>query len=400
MTVNPSFSTAVLPSQAARLDHLPPYGFAVVGQKITELMKTGLDVIRLDIGSPDLPPPDHVVEALHQSARNPKNHGYGSYRGDPAFRKAVASYYQRRFGVSLDPETEVLPLLGSKEGIVNLAIAYVDRGDSVLVPSLNYPAYSGGTHMAGGTVINLPLDHENGYRPRYDLIKGDLSSTKLLWISYPNNPSAAVADLDVYEEAVEFAREHRLLLCSDNPYAELVYDGFKAPSALQVPGAIGNTIEFMSLSKMYNMAGWRIGAIVGNREVLNTLLTVKSNTDSAHFKGIYDAGTTALNDTPDSWIAERNDYYRRRRDRLMDALPQIGLHAERPKGSMYLWASVDDGDDAAYATDALTFAQVSVTPGRMYGEDGSGYIRFSLGVSDARFDLAIERLKQWYANRV
>lgn len=393
------FGVATLPKQAHRLEMLPPYGFAIIGQKIAALTKQGIDIIRLDIGSPDLPPPPHVIEALTKSAQNPANHGYGNYRGDPGFRRAVAAYYQRRFGVILDPDTEVLPLIGSKEGIVNLTMAYIDRGDSVIVPSLNYPAYSGGAHMAGGNLINLPLDKHNGYRPLFDQIQGDLTTAKMLWISYPNNPSAAVAELDVYAEAVSFARAHNLLLCSDNPYAELVYDGFVAPSALQVPGAIENTVEFMSLSKTYNMAGWRLGAVVGNHTALDTLLVVKSNLDSAQFKAVYDAGTSALNDTPDTWIAERNGYYQRRRDRLMDVLPAIGLSAERPKGSMYLWATVEDGDDATYALDALEHARVSVTAGRMYGDDGIGHIRFSLGVPDARFDEALDRLRIWYAGK-
>jgi LL-diaminopimelate aminotransferase len=378
---------------------MPPYAFAVIGQRLAAMKAAGKDVIRLDIGSPDMPPPDAVVTALENSADNPKNHSYGSYSGDPGFRRAVAGYYQRRFGVELNPDTEVLPLIGSKEGIVNLALAYLDHGDAALVPDINYPAYSMGTLMAGGTPIEVPLDPANGYRPRFDQIKGDLSAARLLWVNYPNNPTGATADLDLYAECVAFCRDHHLLLCSDNPYAEVVYDGYRAPSALQVPGAKENTVEFMSLSKMYNMAGWRLGACVGNAEAIANLLVVKSNIDSGHFKPVYDAGTVALNDTPDSWLDERNAIYQARRDKIAATLPLIGLKAEKPRGSLYFWAKVDDGDDHAYVESALMGALVAFTPGTMYGEAGRGYVRISLGVEDRRLDEALERLKVWYNAR-
>ncbi|MFN8420796.1 MAG: aminotransferase class I/II-fold pyridoxal phosphate-dependent enzyme [Anaerolineae bacterium] len=286
-------STRTKPKKSARLENLPPYGFAIIGKQIADLKAAGKDVIRLDIGSPDMPPPDHVIETMTRSIHNPNNHSYGSYTGDPAFRKAIAGYYQRRFGVELDPNTEVLPLIGSKEGIVNMALAYLDRGDASLVPDVNYPAYSMGTIMAGGEIIELPLDPDDNYRPRFDLIKGDLSKAELLWVNYPNNPTAATADLALYEEMIDFCREHGVLLCSDNPYAEVVYDGYRAPSALQVAGAKDYAVEFMSLSKTYNMAGWRLGACVGNREAIANLLVVKSNIDSGHFKAVYDAGSAA-----------------------------------------------------------------------------------------------------------
>src|SRR5260221_8315773 len=310
-----------LPKRAFRLDRLPPYGFAIIGQRIQEMTAAGKDVIRLDIGSPDMPPPDRVVEALKQSASDPTHYQYGSYRGDPVFRKAVADYYKRRFGVHLDPNREVLPLIGSKEGLVNLALAYIDRGDASLVPTIAYPAYSMGTLMAGGEIIEMPLDEQ--YLPDFDAIKGDLSRAKLLWINYPNNPTGATADLEFYQRAVEFCRQHNLLLCSDNPYCEIVFDGYRAPSALQAPGAMDCTVEFMSMSKMYNLAGWRLGAAVGNREALDNLLNVKSNVDSGHWKAIYDAAAVALNEVPQSWIDARNARYQQRREGAPAFLPGI-----------------------------------------------------------------------------
>lgn len=399
MTTQPKLAT--LPSLSARLQNLPPYGFEIIGRKIQSMIAAGKDVIRLDIGSPDMPPPQPVIEMLKKSSDNPKNHSYGSYRGLPAFRKAVADYYQRRFGVSLDADKEVLPLIGSKEGIVNLAFAFVDRGDAVIAPDVNYPAYSMGTLMAGGEVIMAHLDPNRNYAPDLEALKVHpaLERAKLMWVNYPNNPTGAVCDLSLYAELVDFCRERRILLCSDNPYAEVVFDGYKAPSALQVGGALDCTVEFMSLSKLYNMAGWRLGAVVGNREAVDALLTVKSNIDSGHFRPVYDAGVLALNETPEAWIDGRNAIYQHRRDKIMAALPEIGLSAPTPRGSLYVWAKVSSGDDEAYVHDALEQAYVSLTHGRMYGEAGAGYIRISIGVEDARLDEALTRLKSWHANR-
>lgn len=388
-----------LPKHAYRLDRLPPYGFAIIGQRILDMKAAGKDVIRLDIGSPDMPPPGHVLEVLKASVSDPAHHGYGSYRGDPAFRKAVADYYQRRFGVTLDPNDEVLPLIGSKEGLINLALAFIDQGDAAIVPSISYPAYSMGTLMAGGYTIELPLDPAHGYRPDYAAITDDLSRAKLLWLNYPNNPTSAVADLPLYEEAVAFCRAHHLLLCSDNPYAEVVFDGYISPSALQVAGAKDCTVEFMSLSKMYNMAGWRLGACVGNAEALEELLIIKSNIDSGHFRAVYDAGAAALNHTPDAWLKARNAHYQARRDRIWAMLAEIGLEAFKSSGSLYIWARTLDGNDQWYCERALEDALVALTPGEMYGKAAHGYVRFSLGVEDKRLDEALDRLRTWYRSR-
>ena len=394
-------SVSSLPPVSERLVRLPPYGFAILVGRIQAMIATGQDVIRLDMGSPDLPPPDHVIEALSASASDPHNHSYGSYRGHPIFRQAVAAYYQRRFGVTLDPDREVLPLIGSKEGIVNLALAYVDRGDAVIAPSINYPAYSMGTLMAGGRVILAPLDPARDYRLDLDAIRAhpDLEHAKLLWVNYPNNPTGATADLAFYAELVAFCRQYGLLLCSDNPYAEIVFDGYQAPSALQADPEKSVTVEFMSLSKTYNMAGWRLGACVGNRDAIEALLVVKSNVDTGHFRPIYDAGAAALNDTPQAWIDARNARYQTRRDRILAACPRIGLEPFRSPGSLYIWARVVAGDDRQYTNAALERALVSFTPGSLFGEAGHGWVRISLAMQEHRLEEALDRLIRWYEAR-
>ncbi len=386
-----------LPTSANRLEHFKLNPFAALGQRIVEMTTAGKDVIRLDVGSPDLPPPPTVIEALAKSAADPTHHGYANYRGDPGFRRAVADYYQRRFGVTVDPMTEVLPLIGSKEGIVNLSLAYLDHGDLALVPSISYPSYTAGAHMAGAETIPLPLLPENNYLLTFDEPIPSIEKAKLLWINYPNNPTGAIAPLGFYESALTFCQKHNLLLCSDNPYVDVTFDGYQAHSLLEVPGAKEQAVEFISTSKSYNMAGWRLGACVGNREVLNTLLHVKSTLDSAHFRPIYDAGAVAFSATPDSWIEARNQRYAARRDLIMTALPEIGLQAEIPHGSLYVWAHIQDAQtDQQYTEAALAEAGVSLTPGSIYGEAGIHYIRFSLGVADERLAEALSRLREWY----
>jgi LL-diaminopimelate aminotransferase len=389
-----------MPKSAERLNRLPPYLFAVLGQRIQNMLSQGMDVVRLDIGSPDLPPPQPVIDALARSAQKADHHGYSSYNGLPAFRQAVARYYQQRFEVDLDPDREVLPLIGSKEGIVNLSLAYLDRGDFALVPDVGYPSYSMGAYLAGGDVRWLSVDEQGGYLPDVATFPTDhLDKVKLLWVNYPNNPTGAVADLDFYGRVVAFCVEHDILLASDNPYVDVTYDGYVAPSILQIDGAKDIAIEFMSSSKTYNMGGWRLGAAVGNAAALKTLLQVKSNVDSGHFRPIYDAGTVALDETPRDWIHQRNCVYQARRDRILEILPEIGLKAQKPKGSLYIWGRVADGDGASYVEEALQKAHVALAPGSMYGSGGTQFVRISLGVADERLELALDRLKQWYASR-
>ncbi len=389
-----------MPEPANRLRTLPPYAFALLNQRIRELNAQGMDVIGLDIGSPDMPPPDVVIDALERSARDPGHHSYGGYKGTPEFRQAIADYYLRRFGVAVDPETQVLPLIGSKEGIVNLSLAYLDRGDLALMPEIGYPSYPNGAHLAGADMRRMQVDPAGGYLPDFDSVPKDaLARAKLLWINYPNNPTGATAEQDFYQRAVDFCNQHHLLLVSDNPYVEVTYDGYVAGSALQVPDALNCTLEFVSCSKSYNMAGWRLGAAVGSAEAVSTLLRIKSNVDSGHFRPILDAGVVAIEQVAQDWIDQRNAIYQRRRDRILEALPQIGLSAEPPKGSLYVWAHVNEGDGGRYAEAALMNAHVSVAPGQIYGDAGRNYVRISVGVADQRLEQALERLKRWYAAR-
>ena len=384
---------------SARLKNLPPYFFSVIGDRIRQMQSEKIKVYRLDIGNPDMPPPSAVVESLATSASNPKNHGYNSYRGTPAFRRALAKHYQRRFGVTVDPETEILPLLGSKEGIVNLTLAHLSKGDIALVPDIGYPAYMMGTRLAEAEVYWVKLDPARGYRPNLDEIPADiLKRAKVLWINYPNNPTGAMITLADYNQIASFCEKHDILLISDNPYMDVLFEGATAPSALQVDTDRSHVLEFFSFSKSYNMAGWRLGAALGSKEAIDNLLAIKSNIDSAHFTPVYDAGITAL-DTPQSWIDERNAIYQRRRDKIMAILPHIGLSAEVPMGSLYIWAKVLDGDATAYVESALNNAHVSLAPGAAYGPGGNDYVRFSVGVADDELSEALDALQSWYKQR-
>ncbi len=391
-----------MPAPAQRLKTLPPYAFALLTQRVRELNAQGLDVIGLDIGSPDMPPPPVVLDAMFASARHPGHHSYGGYKGTTEFREAIALYYHRRFGVTVNSETQVLPLIGSKEGIVNLSLAYLDRDDLALVPEISYPSYGIGAHLAGADVCWLPVSEAGGYLPDLSAVPSEaLGRAKLLWVNYPNNPTGATAEPDFYRRAVEFCHQHGLLLASDNPYVEVNYDGYSAGSALQIEGALSCTVEFISFSKSYNMAGWRLGAAVGSTDGIKTLLQIKSNMDSGHFRPIYDGGVAAIESVPQSWIDERNAIYQRRRDLILGALPKIGLRAVKPKGSLYVWAHVEDNrlNGSSYAEAALSNAHVSVAPGEIYGAAGKRYVRLSVGIADERLEEALERLTNWYAAR-
>lgn len=389
-----------MPKSAQRLDRLPPYPFAVIGKKIASMRADGADVIGLHMGSPDMPPPDSVINHLESSARESSHHGYAGFTGTPGLRSAIADYYSERFGVSLDPSTEVLPLIGSKEGIAHIALSYLDAGDVALVPDPGYPTYAMGAAMAGGEPCLYALDADNGFLPDLDSIPADLlERARIMWINYPNNPTGAVATLDDYARLVNFAREHDLLLCSDNPYADVTFDGYRAPSLLEVDGAKDVSVEFNSLSKTYNMAGWRVGMCVGSAEAVKALLAVKSNVDSGLFRAVCDAAELAIRETPQVWIDERNMVYQKRRDMIMEALPSIGLGGDAPKAALYVWAKVDDGDDAAYAEGALDVANVSLAPGYIYGEHGRGFVRFSLVTPQERLQEALDRLRDWYGSR-
>jgi LL-diaminopimelate aminotransferase len=378
-----------------RVQNLPPYVFAKLGSRIRELVAAGNDIVRLDIGSPDLPPPDFIVEAMYRSVQNPAHHGYAGYYGTPEFRRAVAQYYDRRFGVHLDPDKEIVSLIGSKEGIANVALAFVNPGDIVLVPDPGYPTYTLGTYLAEGEPYRVPLLAERGYLPDLEAIPGDvLRSAKILWLNYPNNPTGATAPLAFLEEVVEFARRHDILVCHDNPYCDVVFDGYVAPSLLQVPGAAQVALEFNSLSKTYNMAGWRVGMALGNRVAVEALARTKTNIDSGVFRPLQDAAVVALTGDQ-SWLADRNEVYRHRRDIILSGLDAVSIKAEKAIASLYVWAETPAGYGAeAFATLLLEEAGVSVAPGTAFGPHGEGHIRISLGQDTERIREAMERLKR------
>ncbi len=379
--------------QANRIANLPTYFFAQLGKRIAQLGKEGVDVIRLDIGSPDLPPPDFILQELYRSAAEPNHHSYAGYYGIPALRQALADYYQRRFGVQLNPETEVIPLIGSKEGIAHIPTAFVNAGDVVLTPDPGYPTYRMGVLLVEGKNYALPLLAENDYLPDLEAIPQDvLRRAGVLWLNYPNNPTGAVAPLDFFERAVDFARQHDLLICHDAPYADVTFDGYVAPSMLQVSGAKDVVLEFNSLSKSHNMAGWRVGMAVGNAQAVKALALVKTNLDSGIFRSIQDAAIVALTGDQ-SWLVERNAIYQERRDIVLAALQAAGLPARKPKASLYLWPQVPaDVTSEAFAGRLLEEVGVSVTPGTAFGRHGEGYIRISLGQATERIRQAMERL--------
>ncbi len=387
---------------ALRLRDLPPYPFAAWSERVTDAAQQGIDVIRLDMGNPDMPPHDEVIETLCQSARRPSHHGYPGYRGTSALRQAIAEYYGRRFGVTVDPDNEILPLIGSKEGLVNLALAYLDPGDVALVPDPGYAPYARGAILAGARAQTFPLRPELGFLPDLSTICPEVAEeASLMWLNYPNNPTGATADLDFLARAVDFARRSDLLLCHDAPYSDVTYDGYRAPSMLQVDGALEVGIEFNSLSKMANMAGWRIGMAVGKAEAVRALSTVKSNVDSGFFRPLQDAAVTALS-SHGEWVAQRNAIYRDRLDLLAEGLRHIGLSASRPRATPYLWAPipVSSGDRIGSGWTSKSFAQmvleetgIVVAPGSFFGKAGEGFIRVSATASTTRIAEAVHRLK-------
>lgn len=386
-----------MPEVARRLNQLPEYVFAMISRKVSEMENAGIDIVRMDIGSPDLPPPTFVMDALDKSARNPNHHGYSGYRGIPRFRQAIARYYQKRFDVALNAETEILPLIGSKEGIVNLIMAYIDQGDIALVPAIGYPSYAMGTQLAGGTIEYVDMPAENGFLLNLDSIDPDIAqAAKILWCNYPNNPTGAIAPLAFYKDIVAFCKQYDIVLASDNPYCDVAYDGYRAPSILEIDGAKDVAVEFMSMSKTFNMAGWRLGAAVGNQSIVKNLLQVKSNVDSGHFIAAYDAGVTAIDEVTDDWLMERNAIYQARRDVVVKNLGGIGLSAVTPKASLYIWAKVNDMPALDYVEQARMNAHVSLAPGAAYGPGGDDYIRISLTNTEERLHEGMERLSAWY----
>ena len=378
---------------ADRVADLPPYLFAELDKKIEAKRAEGADVISLGVGDPDHPTPRHIVEALQEASEDPSTHQYPSYYGSPALRKAIADWYLQRFGVELDPDTEVQPLIGSKEGIAHLAWAFVDPGDEVLVPDPGYPVYEIGTRLAGGTPVSLPHTAERGFLP--DLASAaPTSRTKLMWLGFPSNPTAAVAEAPVFVEAVDFAREHDLLLAHDAAYSEMTFDGFVAPSVLQVPGAKEVAVELGSASKTFNMTGWRVGWAVGNAEAIRALATVKTNIDSGIFEAVQRAAIAALTGPMDH-LEEQRAIYARRRDLLVGTLNDLGWDLNPPLGSFYVWFPTRDGATSTEFCDLLLErAAIVAAPGSGYGAHGEGWVRFSLTVPDDRLEEAVARLRK------
>jgi LL-diaminopimelate aminotransferase len=379
---------------ANNLNHLPPYLFAQIDAKRDALRAQGIEVISLGIGDPDIPTPTHIVDAMAEAIRNPANHQYPDYAGSLAYRSACAAWMQRRFGVELDPRTEVLALIGSKEGIAHIHTAFVNPGDYVLAPSIGYPVYSGGATLMHANTHFLRMRAETDWLAELADVPAEvLKKARILFIGYPNNPTGAIATPEYFDEAIAFCREHDLLLVHDNAYSEISFDGYVAPSILERPGAKDVCIEMFSLSKTYNMTGWRIAFACGNPTAVRALGTVKNNLDSGQFTAIQDAAIVAL-EGDQQCVADMCALYQRRRDLVLDALAAIGIECEAPKATIYVWAKVPEGYTSTDFTEKLlTEAHVIVTPGNGYGPDGEGYIRISLTTPDDQLLEAVRRIK-------
>jgi LL-diaminopimelate aminotransferase len=379
--------------RADRLKRLPPYLFQEIDRLKAELMAKGVDVINLGVGDPDLPTPKHIIEELNRTAHDPANHQYPSYSGMNEFNGAVARWYRRRFGVDLDPKSEVLTLIGSKEGIAHLPLAFINPGDLVLAPSPAYPVYSIATMFAGGESYFMPLTRENRFLPDLDAIPSEVARrAKLLFLNYPNNPTGATAERDFYLKVIEFAKTNDLMVCHDAAYSEMAFDGYRPMSFMELPGAKEVGIEFHSLSKTYNMTGWRLGFAVGNAGMLSGLGQIKSNVDSGAFNAVQYAGIAAL-EGDQACVAEMQNIYRERRDALLDGLRKIGLAPDTPKATFYVWCPVPPKYTSKQFTALLLReAGIVTTPGSGFGEPGEGYIRLALTVNKARIEEAVSRM--------
>ena len=379
---------------AKRIEKLPPYLFAEIDRKVAEAKARGADIISFGVGDPDLPSPPHVIEALQKAAADPTTHQYPSYTGMPEFRESIAARYSRRIGETLDATEEVQPLVGSKEGIFHLPVAFIDPGDVALIPDPGYPVYETGTILAGGEAVLLPLTAANGFKPDLGAIPQDvLERATVLWLNYPSNPTAATVDKAFFKEAVDFAARNDLLLAHDAAYTEITFDGYVAPSVLEVEGAMEHAIEFHSLSKTYNMTGWRIGWVAGAPKAIEAMKRLKTNIDSGIFDAIQRAGIAAI-DGPQDYLEECVDRYRHRRDLLCDGLKSMGVVVEPPKGSIYVWVPVPEGHTSeSYTTFLLDEADIVVAPGNGYGPSGQGFVRFSLTIADERLEEGVERLR-------
>ncbi|OCC16229.1 Aspartate aminotransferase [Dissulfuribacter thermophilus] len=382
-------------TQSDRLKKLPPYLFVELDRKKNEAIKRGVDVIDLGIGDPDIPTPAFIVEKMMEAVKNPSYHRYPSSNGMQSFREAAATFVKRRFGLDLDPDTEITAIIGSKEAIFHFPMAFLNPGDVVLVPTPGYPVYHIGTLFAGGQTYYLPLYEENGFLPDLDSIPQDiLERAKILWLNYPNNPTAALATPEFFERVVSFAKQHKIIVCHDAAYSEMTFDGYKAPSFLETPGAMDVGLEFHSLSKTYNMTGWRIGFAVGNQELIRGLKTVKSNADSGQFEAIQAAAATALM-SDQSCVEEMRKIYEERRNALVESLKGVGLNPPMPKATFYLWLKVPNGHTSqSFASLLLDEAGIVCTPGNGFGDPGEGFVRMALTVSKERMKEVGDRLRK------
>jgi len=380
---------------ATRIKTLPPYLFAAIDKMKQAAIARGVDIINLGIGDPDLPTPAPIIESLAQAAKNPKHHQYPSYEGMLSFRKAVADWYQRRFGVKLDAADEVLTLIGSKEGIGHIHLAFVDPGDVVLVPSPGYPVYPVGTSFCGGFSHLMPLTKANGFLPDLNAIPKEVArKAKLMWLNSPNNPTSVVMTKEYFTRVVAFAQEHQIIVCHDAAYSEIYYDGQRPASFMEVDGAKDVGVEFHSLSKTYNMTGWRLGFAVGHKEVLAGLGKVKSNLDSGVFEAVQAAGITALG-LDDAVTNTIRKTYQERRDTLIPGLKQLALEVDAPPAAFYVWVAVPKGyTSASFTAHLLEKAGIVTTPGNGFGAPGEGYIRMTVCTSKDRLAEAVERIKK------
>jgi LL-diaminopimelate aminotransferase len=380
---------------AERVATLPPYLFKEIDEKKRDLERQGADIIDLGVGDPDLPTPSKIIEAMRSAVRDPATHHYPAYSGSGDFKEAIAEWYGERFSVVLDPDTEVLSLIGAKEGIAHIHLAFLNPGDLALVPTPGYPVYNIGTLFADGVSYSLPLVRENGFLPELDSIPEETArKAKILWLNYPNNPTTGVANREFFEAVVAFAHKYEVMVCNDLTYSEIAFDGYRPPSLLEIEGAKEVAVEFHSLSKSFNMTGWRIGFAVGNEEAVTGLGTVKSNLDSGVFQAIQRAGVVALRESQDS-IREIQKIYATRRDIVVNGLRDAGFVLDAPKATFYLWVPIPQPyTSTSLATKLLTEAGVVVTPGNGFGFPGEGYVRLALTQDESRLLEAAERIKQ------
>ncbi len=380
---------------SSRLKKLPPYLFAEIDKIKKKAISEGKDIIDLGVGDPDRPTPMHIIEQLYEAAKDAKNHHYAMDMGLLKLRETIATWYKRRFDVELDPESEVLPLIGSKEGIAHMPLAYVNHGDEVLIPDPCYPPYKSGTIFAGGVPYLMPLLPENDFLPDLDAIDYQVAKrAKIMFLNYPNNPTSAVATEEFFKRVIEYANENNIIICHDAAYSEMSYDGYRSPSFLEFEGAKDVGVEFHSLSKTYNMTGWRLGFVCGKADVVSALRKVKSNIDSGIFQPVQFAGIMAL-ESDQSHIDKLNAIYQRRRDVLVDGLNSIGWKVKKPKATFYVWIPVPPG----YTSNELTRlllekTDIVTTPGVGFGPNGEGYIRITLTVPEERLQEAVDRIKR------